>query len=288
MQLADDDGFMQTSPPREERLNHRAEKLDVRGYTVPMLTGGSGPALLLLHGAGAADRWLEFHDRLARRFTVYAPVHPGFGGTPLPSWVKETEDLALHYVDLIRTLRLDKPLVVGMSLGGWIATELAVFRSDLVAGLVLVGAIGVRPEHPIPDLFIMDPMEAVGYLFADPAKAMALMPQGSAVDGIVRMWEEQAAVARLTWKRPYNPQLRRRLHHVAAPTLLAWGGEDRLIAPEHGRMLAREIEGARFELIEGAGHVVAVEQPVKLAEAIARFADSIGLAPPPPQASDGR
>ncbi len=269
-------------------MNYREERIDVRGCPVPMLTGGSGPALLLLHGAGAAGRWLEFHDRLASRFTVYAPVHPGFGGTPLPSWVKETEDLALHYVDLIRTLGLDKPLVVGMSLGGWIATELAVFRSDLIGGLVLVGAIGVRPERPIPDLFIMDPMEAVGYLFADPTKAIALMPQGSAVDGIVRMWEEQAAVARLTWKRPYNPQLPRRLHHVAVPTLVVWGGEDRLIAPEHGRMLAREIAGARFELIEGAGHVVAVEQPAKLAEAIARFADGIGPARPARQAHNDR
>jgi pimeloyl-ACP methyl ester carboxylesterase len=269
-------------------LNHREDEIDVRGCPVPMLTGGSGPGLLLLHGAGAARRWLEFHDRLASRFTVYAPVHPGFGGTPLPGWVKGTEDLALHYVDLIRTLALEKPLVVGLSLGGWIATELAVFRSDLIGGLVLVGAIGVKPERPIPDLFIMDPMEAVGYLFADPAKAMVLMPQGATVDGIVRMWEEQAAIARLTWKRPYNPQLRRRLHHVAVPTLVVWGGKDRLIAPEHGRMLAREIEGARFELIEGSGHVVAIEQPAKLAEAIARLADSIGLAPPPRQADDSR
>jgi pimeloyl-ACP methyl ester carboxylesterase len=253
-----------------------------------MLVGGSGPALLLLHGAGAAGRWLEFHDRLATRFTVYAPVHPGFGGTPLPSWVKEVEDVALHYVDLIHTLGLNQPLVVGMSLGGWIATELAVFRSDLIAGLVLVSAIGVRPERPIPDLFITDPMEAVGYLFADPEKAVALMPQGSAIDGMVRMWEDQAAVARLAWKRPYNPQLRRRLHHVATPTLVLWGDQDRLIPPEHGQMLANEIEGARFELIDGSGHVVSIEQPAKLADAISRFADSIALKPVPKDASVAR
>lgn len=267
-------------------MNYREERVDVRGCAMPMLTGGSGPALLLLHGAGGAGHWLEFHQRLAARFTVYAPVHPGFAGTPLPSWVREAEDLALHYVDLIRALRLDQPLVVGVSLGGWIATELAVFRPGLMSGLVLVGAIGVRPEHPIPDLFIMDPMEAVACLFADPAKAMALMPQGAAVDGIVRMWEEQAAIARLTWKRPYNPQLRRRLHHICVPALVLWGSEDRLIAPEHGRMLAREIDGARFELIEGSGHMLTLERPAELAEAIARFADGIGQAPP--QAGAGR
>jgi pimeloyl-ACP methyl ester carboxylesterase len=266
-------------------VNYREEKVDVRGCAVAMIVGGSGPALLWLHGAGAAGRWLDFHDRLASRFTVYAPVHPGFGETPLPSWVKATEDVALHYVDLIHTLDLKKPLVVGMSLGGWIATELAVFRSDLIGGLVLVSAIGVRPERPIPDLFITDPMEAVGYLFADPSKAVALMPQGSAIDGMVRMWEDQAAVARLAWKRPYNPQLRRRLHHISVPTLVAWGDSDRLIPLEHGRMLAGEIEGARFELIEGSGHVV---QPAKLGEAISRFADSIGPAPAPSRVGNGR
>lgn len=260
-------------------MEHREEKIDVRGFTVPMLVGGSGPALLLLHGAGGAGRWLEFHERLAGHFTVYAPVHPGFGGTPLPSWVKEAEDVALHYVDFIRTLALDKPLVLGESLGGWIATELAVFRSDLLRGLVLIGAVGVRPERPIPDLFIMDTMEAVGYLFSNPANATALMPQGSPVDGIVRMWEEQAAVSRLTWKRPYNAQLRRRLHHIATPTLVVWGADDRLIAPDHGQMLAREIEGAAFELIAGSGHVVAIEQPAKLAEAIQRFAGGISAPP---------
>lgn len=260
-------------------MDHREDQVDVRGCRVPVLIGGDGPALLFLHGAGGAARWLEFHQRLAERFTVYAPAHPGFGGTPLPGWVRETEDVALHYVDFIRTLGLEKPLVAGLSLGGWIATELAVFRSDLISGLILIDAIGVRPERPIPDLFIMEPMEAIGYLFADPAKAAALMPLEAGVDGIVRMWEEQAAVARLAWKRPYNPQLRRRLHHVTVPTLVVWGGEDRLIPPEHGRMLAREIEGARFELIEGSGHVVVVEQPGPAAEAIARFAASIGLTP---------
>jgi pimeloyl-ACP methyl ester carboxylesterase len=263
-------------------LNHREERIDVRGCTVPTLIGGGGPALVLLHGAGGAGQWFEFHERLAQRFTVYAPLHPGFGGTPLPSWVKEAEDLALHYVDFIRAIAADKPLVIGLSLGGWIATELAVFRSDLMSGLVLAGALGVRPERPTPDLFIMDPMEAVGYLFADPAKAIALMPQGAAVDGIVRMWEKQAAVARLTWRRPYNPQLHRRLHHVRVPTLVVWGGKDRLISPEHGRMLAREIKGACFELIESSGHAVAIEQPTMLADTIARFADGIALAPPQP------
>lgn len=253
-----------------------------------MLVGGSGPALLWLHGAGAAGRWLEFHDRLASRFTVYAPVHPGFGGTPLPSWVKETEDVALHYIDLIQTLGLNKPLVAGMSLGGWIATELAVFSSGLIGSLVLVSAIGVRPERPIPDLFITDPMEAVGYLFADPSKATALMPQGSPIDGMVRMWEDQAAVARLAWKRPYNSQLRRRLHHISVPTLVVWGDNDRLIPPEHGQMLAKEIPGARFELIERSGHVVSVEQPAKLCEAISRFADSIGTAPVPSRVGNGQ
>ncbi len=250
----------------------RSETVEVFDYQVPVQIGGDGPPLLLLHGAGGAGAWLEFHERLATAFTVYAPAHPGFAGTPLPGWVRGVDDLAFHYVDLIRALGLAQPAVVGHSLGGWIATELAVTRPDLLGPLVLLSALGVRPEQPMPDLFIMEPAEAMSLLFADPSKAMALMPGEFGIDAIVRMYEEQGAVARLMWKRPYSQKLRRRLHHIASPTLVLWGDGDQLLPPSHGERLAAEIAGARFQQIAGAGHAVQIDAPAETAEAIIAFA----------------
>lgn len=254
----------------------RSTSVRVHDYEVPLQSAGSGPPLLLLHGAGGAGMWLEIHARLAERFTVFAPVQPGFAGTPLPSWIRGADDVALHTLDLVRLLGLDSPVLVGFSLGGWIATEMAVLRPRSVGRLVLVAPIGVKTAQPLPDLFIMEPLEAVPYLFADASKAMALMPAAPATDVFVRMWEEQAAVARLAWHRPYNPSLRRRLHMIECPTLVVWGSEDRFVAPSHGEMLAREIAGARLEVVTGAGHALAIEQPEELARRIVTFSRDRG------------
>lgn len=184
----------------------RSTTLDVRGTEVPCLVSGDGPPLLWLHGAGGSDSWSPAQDALAASFTVWAPAHPGFAGTPLPNWVRDVHDLAFHYVDLIAATGLERPTVVGISLGGWIATDLAVHRPDLVGRLVLVDALGLRPTAPMPDLFIMEPADAMGVLFngappTPPAGADAVDP----VDMIVRMYEEQAAAARIMWKRSYDP-----------------------------------------------------------------------------------
>ena len=251
-------------------------QVPVRDYDVLLHSAGSGPPLLLLHGAGGAGMWLDLHARLAEHFTVFAPVQPGFAGTSLPGWVRGADDVALHTLDLVRMLGLESPVVVGLSLGGWIATEMAVFRPESIRRLVLVAPIGVKTEKPLPDLFIMEPLEALPYLFADLSKAMALMPAAPTLDAIVRMWEEQAAVARLAWHRPYNPSLHRRLHMIECPTLLVWGGEDRFVSPAHGEMLVREISGARLEVIPGAGHAVAIEKPAEVAQKIVAFAADRG------------
>jgi pimeloyl-ACP methyl ester carboxylesterase len=258
----------------------RSERVAVRGYDVPVQIGGQGPPLLLLHGAGGAGRWTEAHQRLAESFTVYAPVHPGFGGTPLPDWVDGAEDVAFHYVDLAATLDLDRPLIVGLSLGGYIAIEIAILRPNLAAGLVLVDAVGLRPDHPMPDLFIMEPLEAASALFADPSKLVMLLPadgQPPGVDFIVRQYEEMAATARLLWRRSYDPRLERRLHHVTAPTLVLWGAGDRLLPPAHGEKLAGLLPDARFHVIEGAGHVPPLETPGAFVAAVRDFAATLRL-----------
>ncbi|MPY93384.1 MAG: alpha/beta fold hydrolase [Acidimicrobiia bacterium] len=122
--------------------------VDVAGWPTPVQVAGSGPPLLYLHGEGDTSAWAEVHEALAATFTVYAPVAPGFGGTELPDWLDGVEDLSFHHVDLLAALGVRAPLVVGVSLGGWMALDLAVRRADLLAGVVLVGALGLRPVGP--------------------------------------------------------------------------------------------------------------------------------------------
>jgi pimeloyl-ACP methyl ester carboxylesterase len=249
---------------------HEKRTIDVRGYQVLVGIGGNGPPLLYLHGFGDHDSWLELHERLARSFTVYVPRHPGFAGTPLPDWFQTAEDLAFHYVDLLSEIGVEHPIVVGSSLGGWIATELAIIRPALPRRLILVGALGLQPKNPPPDIFIMEPDEDLPFLFAAPRDAPAA--SGDAAEAFVGRWENLIPVARLMWQRPYDAKLPHRLHHVTAPTLVIWRGKDRFLPPSHGEMLAAKIAGARHKQIDGAGHLVALEQPSRLAEAVIAFA----------------
>lgn len=251
----------------------RSRTIDVRGTAVPCQVAGDGPPMLWLHGAGGSDTWSPAQDVLAESFTVWAPAHPGFAGTELPAWVHDVHDVAFHYVDFIGAAGLERPTVVGISLGGWIATDLAVHRPDLVARLVLVDSLGLRPATPMPDLFIMEPAQAMAVLFSDaPPIPAAGDGGGDPVDMIVRMYEEQAASARLMWKRPYDPRLQRRLHHAGMPALVVWGAEDRLLPPDHGRTLADLLPDARFVVVPDAGHVVPLEAPDTFAHLVTEFA----------------
>jgi pimeloyl-ACP methyl ester carboxylesterase len=238
---------------------HTTSSVLVHDHAVTVRSGGSGPPLLFLHAEANTSAWGEVHDALARHFTVWAPVHPGFGGDPLPAWLNDVSDLAFHYVDLIGILGLDQPIVVGASLGAWISLDLAIHRSDLLAGLVLVGALGLRPREPMPDLFLKQPPEALAYL-ARTIDAAGVDPLTGDVDLVTALWVEQATQARLMWERPYDRRLERRAHHVSCPTTVVWGADDRLLPVGHGRRLA-ELLGAELIVVPEAGHLVTLDDP---------------------------
>ncbi len=237
----------------------------VGDHPTTVVTGGSGPPLLYLHPEADNSAWGAVHDELARSFTVVAPVHPGFGGGELPAWLDDITDLTFHHVDLIDRLGLDRPLVVGVSLGGWLAVDLAIHRSDLLAGIVLVGALGLRPATPAPDLFLMEPPEALAHL-AHSIDGDAVDPLSGDVDRLTRLWVEQATQARLMWERPYDRRLERRAHHVRCPVAVVWGEDDRLLPVDHGRRLAALFE-VEVEVVAAAGHLVSLDDPAAVARA---------------------
>src|SRR5262245_1364010 len=254
-------------------MAHTDELLDFPGGSVHLLRGGDGPPLLFLHAAGGAGQWHEFHELLAERFTVYAPDHPGFGGSdPLPE-VEDMDDLVYHYLDVLDRLDLDRPHVVGGSFGGWLAAELAVAAPHLVGSLTLLSAAGLRiPEHPIADLFLMTPPQLAAALFRDPAKSTGMFPPEVGVDDILAAYRDMTALARYSWT-PFmcNPKLERRLRRITAPTRVVWPDDDRVVPIAHGRRYAELIAGAELTVVEDCGHAMYFERPADFASVVTEF-----------------
>ena len=249
--------------------------LDVRGTPVQLLAGGTGPALLFLHGAGGGGRWLDFQARLAERFDVRFPSHPGHGGSPAAEWIEHISDLAFHYLDLLDALRLDRVHLVGASFGGWIAAEIAVMAGHRLASLTLIDPVGIKVDGWIyPFLFGMDVPEIVGTVFHNPMAALALAPPDMSPDTLALQYRQGTALARVSWNPYlYDPLLRRRLARITTPTLLCWGAYDRLAPLEPcGRTWEKEIPGARLRVFAESGHVPHLEEAAAVADAVIEFA----------------
>jgi pimeloyl-ACP methyl ester carboxylesterase len=249
------------------------QHLDFPGGRVHLFRGGTGPAVLFLHAAGGAGRWSEFHQLLARRFEVFAPDHPGFGGSDELAEVEGVDDLVYHYLDVIERLGLDRPHVVGGSLGGWIAAELAIAAPYAIGSLVLLSPVGLRlPDHPVADLFLMKPEQVVGALFQDTAKAGWLFPADLDVDGILAVYRDMTAFARFAWT-PFlnNPKLARRLHRITAPTLVVWPTGDKVVPLAHATRYAELIPDATLVTVEDCGHAMYFERPTEFAEITGDF-----------------
>ena len=251
------------------------ERIDIGETSIEMLVAGAGKPLLFLHGIDYFAQQLPFLDRLAREFRVVAPRHPGFGASPRPAWMRNVGDIAYLYLDLIERLALDDVTLVGSSFGGWVALELAVRSTARLGGLVLVDSLGVkfggRDEVEITDIYALPAEEAVRRTFADPSCA----PDYDALDdaAVEEVARDREAAVLYGW-RPFmhNPSLRHWLHRIKIPTLVLWGERDRIVAPAYGAHLTQALQRARFVPIADAGHYPQIEQPEKVAAAIAEFA----------------
>ena len=241
----------------------KERRIDVRGTDIHVSSGGTGPALLILHAAGGAGAWLPVYSALATSFTVIVPEHPGFGrSAPLPGG-DQVQDLAFHYADLLDLLEIDRVAVIGASFGGWIGAELALIEPQRLSHLVLVDAIGLRiPGAPIQDMFMMDPGELMAKLFQDPAVPARLFPAEPSLDFITAMYKDEATFARYAWT-PFccNPKLPGRLHRIKAKTLVLWGEHDAIVPLAHGQRYAAAIPGAELQIVPAAGHAPLMESP---------------------------
>ncbi|MEU5537926.1 alpha/beta hydrolase [Streptomyces sp. NPDC020362] len=245
--------------------------------TVDLHGGAQGHPFLLLHGGAGPQAVAGFAGLLAeqRPARVIAPVHPGFDGTPRRAWLTDVTTLARLYAQLLDDLRLRDVAVVGNSIGGWIAAELAALGSDRISSVTLVNAVGISVSgHPIADTFGLTPVELSRLSYYDPSK-FRFDP--------AKLSEAQRAIVaanRATlqiYSGPHamaDPTLPDRLAKVAHPTLVAWGAGDQVVDADYGRAYAKAIPGAEFRLLHGTGHMPQTETPEQLLPVVWDFADT--------------
>ncbi len=251
------------------------------GLAVRLDERGSGPPMLVLHGGGGPQSVAGFTEALSLHAHVLSPIHPGFAGEPRPEWFDSIDDLALTYLDLLERLNLHEVMVIGFSIGGWIASELAVRDTTRLSSIVLVDAVGIQVEgHEIADVFSLAPDELSALSYHNPA-AFRIDPATLSPDQVAaRAGNFQALGVYGREPGMRDPKLRRRLGRVTIPALVVWGESDGVVDPDYGRAYAQSLPNARFKLIPGAGHLPQVEQPERLLKLVWEFADSITATPP--------
>lgn len=226
---------------------------------------GSGPPLLFLESEEALERGAAFLEDLARDHEVIIPSPPGFGRSSRPDWITSPDDIAYAYLDLVEQLGLREVPVIGCSLGGWIATEMASKDDGFISRLVLVDPYGIKvgkpTERDIADIWLLHPQEVTARKWFDPAKWVRdykSMPE----DALTMVARNAESFARFCWE-PYmhNPKLRHRLHRIKVPTLLVWGEQDGIVTPAYGEAYRALIPGAKMAVIPRAGHFPHIEQP---------------------------
>ena len=243
------------------------ETLDIAGIGLVELTvenRGDGQCVLLLHGGAGPQSVTRFAELLAEKDhnRVLTPTHPGFGGTPRPDMLNSVARLAALYGVLLDHLGLEDVTVIGNSVGGWIAAEMALLGSPRISSIVLLDAVGIEVEdQAVADVSGLSVPEIQALSFHDPTPFRvdpATVPEAqkalmAANGAALAVYAGSPAMA--------DPTLLDRLSGIAIPTLVLWGESDRIVGPAYGQAYAAAIRGARFEVLPATGHMPQMETP---------------------------
>ncbi|HEV8014189.1 MAG TPA: alpha/beta hydrolase [Stellaceae bacterium] len=251
--------------------------ITLRGATVPMKRAGTGQTMLVLHGAGGSPRFLPAMRALSEQFAVIVPQAPGFGGVAAPPWLETMADLGNFYLDFMDEFDLRNVHLVGLSLGGWAAAELAVRNTSRLASLTLMDAPGIEVAGtPYRDPTLLSEEQAVRETYFDPKMADdAIARTFNPANEAVRL-ANRSMVARLTAPhRFHDPQMQRWLHRIRIPTLIVWGENDRNFPPVYGEAWHQAIAGSRLVVVPRCGHLPIQEQPEAFAAAVGEFCGKV-------------
>jgi pimeloyl-ACP methyl ester carboxylesterase len=252
-----------------------ADRLTVRGIDLEVVRRGTGRTIVFLHGFHTLDPGARFLQRLSGRASVLAPSHPGFGASARPDDFETVYDLVHLYREFLDRLPDEKITLVGASFGGWLAAEIAASCPHRLDRLVLVDALGIklsdRETSDILDVFNTHPDTVRRLSWHDPQRSA---PDFDALsdEALTRHARDWEALCLYGWEPyMYNPRLKRWLGRIEIPTLVLWGQSDGVVKPAYGRAYASLIPGARFALIEEAGHHPEFERPDALADRVIEF-----------------
>lgn len=247
-------------------------QVEVAGVKLHLARAGKGrPVLVLHHDIGSPQR-LDFYDALASRFDVLVPHHPGYGKSERPQWLRSVRDVAAMYQWLLSDLGVERPSLVGLGFGGWIAAEMATMTPDRLHRLVLVGAMGVKP--PEGDIFDQAIVSYIDYARAGfhGDAAFARVYGEVTTDQLVEWDLCREMCFRIAWKPyMYSQTLPHLLGGVKAPALVVWGEDDRIVPRSAGELYAAALPKARFEIVRNAGHCAEMEEPEALGRLVAGF-----------------
>lgn len=252
------------------------EIIDVGGSKVQLLKGGSGDPLLILHGAGGSRGWLRYTQALSERFTVYLPSHPGFGTSERPDWMESVQDLACFYTWFQEQQGLENVRAIGFSMGGWLAAEMAVMCHHAFRKLMLVDAVGIKPQQgEIADIFIISPAQVAELGYHD-AKQIPeydqIFPKSPTPEEVEQAEVNREMAVRVCWK-PYmhDPRLPALLARTHVPTRIVWGREDRIVPLECGELYQKAIPGSELVVIDNCGHSPQIEKPDEFVKTALEF-----------------
>lgn len=264
-------------------MSHRTVSIRNGMFQADVWRSGSGEPLLYLHGAGGLHEG-EYLDRLAERFDVVAPSHPGFGSSTGFEHIEDIIDLALYYHDFLDELGLESAHVVGHSMGGMLAAELAALCSHRVRRLVLANPVGFwRDDVGVLDFFTVAPDKLLQYTWHDPQSEVlkTAFPMPTTTEGLVeamfQRMQSLASASKFLWPIP-DRGLKRRIHRIQSPTLIVWGASDGLVSPVYAEDFRNGIRNSQVEIIEECGHFPMFERRDTFLSLVAGFLAGVGSA----------
>ena len=247
-------------------MTFETTRLDIDGVDTVIKVIGNGPAVLSLHGAGTIEGF-EWARGLADRFRVYLPFHPGFGESGPAPHICGMQDMTVHYLRLIAALGLDRPHLMGLSMGGWMATEMAVMAGERFARLVLIAPAGLNhPDHPSTDLSKIAPQDRAQYFAHRTEVASRYFPGGALAPPREQFFaarqREGEALGNIRKAHGMgHPNLRRWLSRIPNETLIVWGDKDRVAPAGQADIWASAIPRARVHIVPDVGHFAMQEDP---------------------------
>jgi pimeloyl-ACP methyl ester carboxylesterase len=248
-------------------------RVQVGGFDVSYLKGGHAGGtepVLYLHGMGGAGRWEAYHMALGTVALTYVPQLPGWQEGQPPTGIKSVQDYAALVVELLDAVGIDQGILMGHSIGGWIALHVATTRPDRVSRLILVDSMGLDvPSAPSPNLQVIDEESFAKAVFGRLGLIATAQAYGFGAEWenvrrgpeFERQWKGRGLVASLVQGRCADAELTRRVQTISADTLLIWGRLDGIVPLSHGEALRAALPHSRLKVLERCGHLPMVEKP---------------------------